>query len=316
MASNENCVIRMGGLGDLAILSSSLLALKQKEPHRNLVLGTRLENMELLAGADYLSRVIFFEDADKEEWFRIYDCRWGVEPPNIGPGRTSWENYTQRDRSDIFDDLLGIRNGHKRFSIPVDSVSLERVENILKEANPLQSHLIGLSPTSKSPVRCMPPEYVQPLAEQLVKEWGPVVLFGKTPGWCEHLREIKGRWIINLIDRLNIKEVVALVSLMEVVISPDTGIYHVAAALEKKTLVLFGNIHPKTRITYYPTVKALYPTNFYTPKELSGQLLPCNPFPCWDVPFACSGIEPGQFGAHCMRLLTPGRIMAALKELI
>src|SRR5208283_2055394 len=172
---NENCVIRMGGLGDLAILSSSLLALKQKEPYRNLVLGTRHENMELLAGADYLSRVIFFEDVEKEEWFRIYDCRWGVEPPNIGPGRTSWENYTQRDRSDIFDDLLGIRNGHKEFSIPLDYFAQAK----FRDRGIIPNHAIGIAPTSKSPVRCMPPEYVLPLAQKIVSLGRDVVLFGK-----------------------------------------------------------------------------------------------------------------------------------------
>jgi len=298
---NENCVIRMGGLGDLAILSSSLLALKQKEPHRNLVLATRLENMELLAGADYLSRVIFFEDAEKEEWFRVYDCRWGVEPPNIGPGRTSWENYTQRDRSDIFDDLLGIRNGHKKFSVPVDPVSLEKVGKI-------PSRVIGIAPTSKSPVRCMPPEYVQPLADLIVSKLGrDVVLFGKTEGWSQYLADLKGTRITNLIDRLSIKESVALISLLDITISPDTGIYHIAAALGRKALVLFGNIHPNTRTTYYPTVKALYPG-----KE--GEKI-CNPWPCWDVPHVCQ-LTPGTFGSKCMRLFTPERIVAALKELI
>jgi len=299
---NENCVIRMGGLGDLAILSSSLLALKQKEPHRNLVLGTRLENMELLAGADYLSRVIFFEDVEKEEWFRIYDCRWGVEPPNIGPGRTSWENYTQRDRSDIFDDLLGVRNGHKKFSIPVPLMAQVNLHG------KVPSRAIGIAPTSKSPVRCMPPEYVQPLADMIVKKLGrDVVLFGKTSGWCEHLADLKGPRITNFIDKLDIKESVALISLLDVVISPDTGIYHVAAALQRKALVIFGNIHPNTRTTYYPTVTSLYPG-----KE--GEKI-CNPWPCWDVPFVCQ-LEPGTWGSKCMRLFTPERIFEALKEML
>ncbi len=299
---NENCVIRMGGLGDLAILSSSLLAKKQKEPHRNLVLGTRLENMELLAGAGYLSRVIFFEDAEKEEWFRVYDCRWGVEPPNIGPGRTSWENYTQRDRSDIFDDLLGIRNGHKKFSIPVDHTAQNKVRKLIP------NRAIGFSPTSKAPIRSIPHDYVMPVAQQIVSELErPVVLFGKTEVWSKHLADLEGSMITNLIDRLTIKEAVALISLLEPIISPDTGIYHIAAALGRKALAIFGNIHPKTRTTYYPTVISLFPG-----KE--GEEV-CNPFPCWDVPHVCQVI-PGFSGSKCMRLITPERIVEALKGIM
>ncbi len=323
MASNENCVIRMGGLGDLANLSSSLLALAQKEPWRPLVLATLPHNVPLLQGVDYLDRVIPLDESRKhlpapevfpeEDWFRIYDCRWGVEPPNIGPGRTSWENYIGRDRSDIFDDLLGVRNGHKKFSLPVDQKSLGEVRTLLSK----KKRLIGLAPTSKSPVRCMPPEFIRPMANLIIEQYGAeVVLFGKTEDWSKGEAGIHGVGINNLIDILSVKEMVALISLLDVVISPDTGIYHVAAALEKKCLALFGNIHPNTRTTYYPTVKSLHPTNYYSMKELSGVLLPCNPFPCWDVPYSCSGLQPGQYGAHCIRLLTPERIVDALKELI
>jgi ADP-heptose:LPS heptosyltransferase len=313
MSFNENLVIRMGGLGDLVILSSSLHALKKREPWRPLVLATLAHNVDLLAGVDCLDRVITMEEWEQEQWFRVYDCRWGVEPPNIGPGRSTWEEYQTKDRSDIFDRILGVQS-EKQFSVSMDAVALKEMKGILRSSPPecRKGPLIGLAPTSRSPVRCMPPEYVHPLADLLLQTFGgQVVLFGKTESWNKMVAAIVGPGINNLIDLLSIQEMVALTSLMDVVISPDTAVYHIAAALGRSCLALFGNIHPNTRTTYYPTVKSLYPAFFGLEKELTC----ASNFPCWDVPNSCNGIKPGEFGAPCMRLLTPERIVSGLENM-
>jgi len=300
---NEICVIRMGGLGDLAILSSSLRALKAKVPWRPLVLATLSHNVDLLSGADYLDRVITVDDHDKEKWFKIFDCRWGVEPPTIGPGKLSWEDYIGRDRSDNFDRLLGVQNMMpKDFSVQVEPGAMATMSS--QFSHKAKGPFIGIAPTSRSPVRCMPPEYVSPLVEMIIQaRLGTPVLFGKTESWSESLASLDLPGTINFIDRLNLKKMVALISLLDMVISPDTGIYHVAAALHKPCLALFGNIEPHTRTTYYPTVRSLYP---------AGEL---HCIPCWDVPGACT-IVPGVFGSPCMHLLTPERIMEGMKEIM
>jgi ADP-heptose:LPS heptosyltransferase len=298
---HENLVIRMGGVGDLAILSSSLLALKEKEPWRPLVLATRKENMPLLEGAKFLDRIIYWEDWEKESWFRVYDLRFAVEPPNIGPGKNTWENYTERDRSDIFDELLGVRNGHKNFSIPVDEATMAKMSMVL---DGLPRPIIAVSPTSKSPIRAIPVDYVLPLLHLLLPN--SVVLFGTALYWSEPLAQIQGPGMINLMNKTSIKEGAAICALADLVISPDSGMYHVSAALGTKTLVLFGNIHPKTRITYYPTVRFLYP---------EGER---NCIPCYDVPERtkrCRPDNPGD-GSKCMRFLTPERIVAAARSLL
>ena len=318
MSFNETLVIRMGGLGDLTILSSSLLALKKKFPYRPLVLATLKMNIPLMAGAEYLDRVIDIEELEqsKEPFFKVYDCRWGSEPPNIGPGKTTWEKYIGMDRSDIYDEILGVQS-EKQFSIPVDSASLKEMKGLLRAPPGAKGSIIGIAPTSRSSLRCMPPEYVHPLADLILQTFGgQVVIFGKTEPWDKRVAGIQGVGINNLVDIISIQEMVATVSLVDLVISPDTSVYHIAAALGKKALALFGNIHPNTRTLYYPTVRSLYPGALYSAKEL-GNLLPCgDSFPCWDVPHACTNIEPGQIGAHCMRLLTPERIMVGLKGML
>ena len=297
-----NFVIRMGGVGDLVMLSSSLKALKEKEPLRPIVLATKPENIEVLSGAEYLDGLIPVGNMDwgQTKFYRRYDLRYAVEPPGIGPGKLSWADYTTRDRSDIFDELLGVKSS-KNFSLPIDQ---DIQASMRQRVAGLRYPLIGIAPTSKSPVRAIPPEYVKPLIERILKKYrGTVVLFGKTLGWSQHLAKIQGSHILNLIDALSLPEMIALCSLLDVVIAPDTGTTHVAGALGVKCLALFGNIDPKTRVTYYPSVKSLYPYG-----EMS-----C--IPCWDKHDPCE-IPRGQFGAACMRLLTPERIVNDLGDLL
>jgi ADP-heptose:LPS heptosyltransferase len=292
-----NLVVRMGGIGDLAILSSSLKALKEKEPRHPLVLATKPEHMEVLAGAEYLDGIIPVNIWGDAKVHRRYDLRYAVEPPGIGPGKLSWKDYTSRDRSDIFDDLLGVKS-KKEFSIHIDQDSLLQMEGLVADC---RRPIIGIAPTCRSPIRVMPPEHVVPLSRLLLAKYGgTVVLLGKTEPWNSHLAKIKMRRVLNLLDRINIPETVALCSLLDVLISPDTGTTHIAGALGIKCLALFGNIHPKTRISYYSSVKALFP---------EGEL-PC--IPCWDKPDFCPREE--KFGGPCMRLLTPERIVTALHE--
>jgi ADP-heptose:LPS heptosyltransferase len=114
-----------------------------------------------------------------------------------------------------------------------------------------------------------------------------------------------------LLNKLNqtphYSEVIAICSLSDLIISPDTGPVHIAGALKKKCIALFGNIKPDTRVRYYRTVKALYP---------EGEL---GCIPCHDVFGSCDlGADRDLSenpGTDCMRLLTPKRIVEAVKEL-
>jgi ADP-heptose:LPS heptosyltransferase len=115
------------------------------------------------------------------------------------------------------------------------------------------------------------------------------------------LTKIQGKHVVNWLDQTSEEELIAVCSMSDMVISPDTGVLHVAGALKKKAVGVFGNINPATRVSYYPTVKALYPVG----------KMPC--IPCHDVPGACDYDKPG---SPCMKLNTPEKIVRAAKELL
>lgn len=291
-------VIRDYALGDLVMLAPALQALKQKDPARPLVLVTRPELYGILAGAEYLDAQLPKDQYEHAKFHQTYDLCHAVET-ECG-GKLPVKDYLSKSRPDIFAQLLGVEGGAEKFPVPVDPVALSKMQTILGGC---KRPLIGVAPTCNSPVRTMPPEYVMPLVDKILGSYpGTVVLLGKTTGWSKVLAGYKKSRVINLINTLEVNELIAAISLLDAMISPDTGTMHIAGALGVKCLCLMGNNNPKHFADFYPTVKVLQPTA----KEL-----PC--VPCNDRSIPCTPLSKGQYGAECMRLMTPERVSEAFQ---
>lgn len=289
------CVVRMGGIGDLAALSSTLVKLKKKDPETSITLATLRNHIDLVQGMNGVDRVIDVDELKRYRFDKVLDLRYSVEPANIGPGSLTWKDYTCKDRSDNFDMLCGVNGKAKYFNLPVDKVFQADMKARLKK---YPKPWVGINPTCTSYFRAMPPDYIDPLIDMLP---GTVVLFGKTEIWNDELRHIIGDTVLNFLDNLTLPQMIALCSVLDVIITPDTGTLHIGAALKRKTLGLFGNIDPATRATYYKTVTTLFPKG----------ALKC--VPCWDIPGACECDKPG---AECMRLHTPEIIAKEVKAMV
>jgi ADP-heptose:LPS heptosyltransferase len=287
------CVIRMGGIGDLIILSSSLRELKRRSD-KPVILATLKSNVSFMESFGFLNRVISIEDVDRYRFDNVIDLRFATEPPQMGSiCRGKWEDYILKDRSDVFDELVGVYPAPKRFELP--SVKKE-IEN-MKEA--VKYPFILLNCSMVSAARSIIPKYVKPLCLKILKWGATVVLTGTSQPWNTFLKEISKTGVVNLIDKTTPPELIALCSLANFVVTPDTGTLHIAGALGKRTIGLFGAIQPRTRVSYYPNVRALYPQG----------VLPC--IPCHDL-HKCMGSP--EKGSKCMRLFTPDVIMVAIEQ--
>jgi len=175
-------------------------------------------------------------------------------------------------------------------------------------------NFLGIQATCTSNLRTIPPVFIPELVEKFTKiENLKVVLFGKLEYWHGrnskvNLKALKYRGVINLIDKLeDSSDLIALCSLMDYLISPDTVTIHIAGALKKPCIALFGNLPPFLRIKYYPTVEALYPEG-----EL--ECIPCYDFtnPCEHYKGLPTSWQP--VGGKCMYLLDPDRVFFAARE--
>lgn len=289
------CVVRMGGIGDLILMSSGLRALKQGMNGSRLTVATLKEHMALMAAMPFVDRCIAVDDLGKYKFDRMIDLRFAVEPPEFGSAcKGTWDSYTMEDRSDAFDKLLGVYPAPKRFDVPVDNKVTEKMAKSLPEK------FVLLAAAIAAPARSIPIQYIKRICSLVRRKLGmDVVLVGSSRKWNEELKALEGKNIINMIDKTNLQEMISLCQLSDLVVTPDTGTLHVAGALRKKTIGVFGNINPRTRISYYPTVKAIYP---HGEKKC---------IPCWDL-HPCN--PKAECGPACMRVSTPSRIMEVISE--
>lgn len=97
------------------------------------------------------------------------------------------------------------------------------------------------------------------------------------------------------VSELDIRETASYIKRCNIFVGPDSGLMHLAAAVETKSLVIFGAIPPETRIRYYPTHKSI-----------SLESLPC--LGCWYK--ACP------FDSKCMKDLKASAVFEKMKRMI
>ena len=313
-------VYRMGGIGDLIMLSPALKELKNSNPDGKLTLATKAEHIGVLKGLPYIDDVVDMRGVDPEivADSRIMDLRYKVECPEVG-GSLNTLLYKTVNRVDMFAQLLSVELKSRECNVFLNPEEIEKMKMEIGMCTPTTGDApvkwLGIQVTCTSNVRTIPPEYIPELILKFLQVKNlKVVLLGRLEWWkgrkvIVDFRAIEGENIINMMDRsTKVSELTALISLMDYIVSPDSASVHIAGALKKPCLALFGNMLPSLRIDQYPTVQVLYPEG----------RLEC--IPCWDFINPClyyNNIRTidQPIGGECMRLLNPDAIFEKSKEL-
>jgi ADP-heptose:LPS heptosyltransferase len=150
--------------------------------------------------------------------------------------------------------------------------------------------IIALQPKGSGFHRSLEPRVARDIARRAVAAGYHVAIFGDS---TDHWHYPAEPGIINLCGKLrDLRDVAALIQTADLLIGPDSGGYHLAAALSCPTpsLVPFTTIHPYLRVRDYPHAYPLWGPAAGTPT------LPCQP--CWDT-LPCAGTFP------CVREVNP-----------
>lgn len=111
--------------------------------------------------------------------------------------------------------------------------------------------------------RRIPRTVAQQLTRQLLDSAFQVILVGKE--YNEYLRscfsEIVGKNLINLIGKTTIDDLLLLVAHADAVLTVNTGVAHIACALQKPTLVLYAQTNPQHIPWSQDTDFILYPVD-------------------------------------------------------
>jgi len=119
-----------------------------------------------------------------------------------------------------------------------------------------QRPLIALCPGSiNSRAKRWPAERYAAFADRLIDELGAEVLLVGSPGELDVSQEV-GRLMrgqaLMLTGKTEMAEAVAVLSLVDLLVTNDTGPAHIASALGRPTLVIFGPTNPLTTRPFSP----------------------------------------------------------------
>lgn len=155
-----------------------------------------------------------------------------------------------------------ILNSEPVFALQVSEERRERARELLRGAGVHEEKpLVALCPGStNSRAKRWPADRYAALADKLIESAGADVLLIGAADELDVSLEVKSQMRqqpLMLTGRTSLDEVVAILSLASVLITNDTGPAHIAAALERPTLVIFGPTDPTTTRPYSKSAEVI-----------------------------------------------------------
>lgn len=139
------------------------------------------------------------------------------------------------DKNLLMAKAIGASVKKAEFPLYVNSAARDKMMGKLQNSN----EYVLIAPSARWPSKRWPPEY---FASLISKIHMPVVITGGISD-IAIVKEIKDESPGNIIDlcgRTDLKELVALIDGARVIVSNDSGPMHIAAALNKPVIALFG----------------------------------------------------------------------------
>jgi 3-deoxy-D-manno-octulosonic-acid transferase/heptosyltransferase-1 len=144
---------------------------------------------------------------------------------------------------------MGVQIGPTSFHFPVPPDLLKQAEALLRQKGFGSRPLVVLHPVAKWETKQWPAENFARLISALAQEKATVVITG-SPQDEGPVREIlhqaggESIKVLNLVGKTNLMELAGIFSLSDLVLSPDTGPMHLAAAVKAPLIALFGPTAP------------------------------------------------------------------------
>lgn len=275
------CIIRaLGGIGDVLMCTPALRQLRKTFPLAYITFAIDRHSTEtdiyyeLLKHCPFINKIIDARYVNRS----IYNAICDITSVCI---RYEQHNFLPMNRIDIFARAIGI---------PYLEDPCSWYETSLEEDLWAQKQTISARPkvflhtASMDPKRCWPPEKYIDLIH-LLKDKVSIYVMD-----FNHVVNIPD--CIHDVSSTNVRQMAALIKQMDLFIGPDSGPMHIAGALHKPSIVLFGSIPPEVRINHYPSHEAI---------KLN---LSCSP--CW--------YKSCPYNNKCMRDLDVSLVYKRIKE--
>ena len=317
-------VIRPGGIGDAVLLIPSLKVLKKQFPDTNIDILAEKRNAGILRGNKLVNSLYLYDELspsgllavlknrydaviDTEQWHKLTSVvsfitkapiRIGFNTNGRGRLYSTAVEYKQSDyESGSFLNLVSELTGKKhRFNTKASFLDVENLiqNKEFREYNKGFNSIVGIFPGATVKERRWGVQKFSELTENLLNNKIGVVILGGTNDIpdADRICRILGRKdYLNLTGKTKLDETTAIISQIDLLVSSDSGLMHIAYGTGTKTVSLFGvGIEEK----WAPRG----PGNFVINKKLACS--PCTKF----------GYTPGcPINVKCLNEITSGDVL-------
>jgi heptosyltransferase-2 len=136
----------------------------------------------------------------------------------------------------------------------------QRQRALAKFALQRAPHILALCPGAEyGPAKQWPARYFADVAKHWLNQGRPVWLFGseKDQAIAAEINQHTGQKCMDFSGRTTLAEAVDLMAQAEAVVSNDSGLMHVAAALDKPVIALYGSSDPRFTPPLHPHAQIL-----------------------------------------------------------
>lgn len=188
----------------------------------------------------------------------VGECRWGLLNDVRRLDKKVLTKTVQRFVALAYPDS----NSIPPCPAPVFTVNPEHQQHIIQQhgLNTSQKILALCAGAEYGAAKRWPAEYYAQVAKQKLQDGWRVCLFGsgKDKDIAEQINQLTEQQCIDFCGKTSISEAVELLALSDVVISNDSGLMHVASALNKKLIAIYGSSDPNFTPPLSDQAKILY----------------------------------------------------------
>ncbi|MBN2255457.1 MAG: glycosyltransferase family 9 protein, partial [Deltaproteobacteria bacterium] len=223
-----------------------------------------------------------------------------------------FQRSAERSMRDLYSDLLHITEDFNRNDPPFLTPHAKKVQKLRPLFDQLRDEtgkrILCVNWKSRFHHKCAPPELFHDIVTRLYDAYQPVVFKDEETSRImqEEIRALNAP-VINLSSLIyDYHDTIAALSLVDAVISVDTGIVHATGALGIPGVALFGPFPPETHVSDYTSILPV--RSSYMGKTCLG---PCceTHKGCADVNYSPEAVSP------CFEAIDPYDVVNALEKL-
>ncbi len=277
LSSASIAVVRTDRLGDMVLTLPLCKALKEEFPESNLTLIARSYVAPLIDNCPFVDNVLFIDHFDhgiseifgrnkfdaaffpRPRFNEIFSAYISRIPIRIGSAYRLYSILFNKRIKDhrkhgLFHEaeynvrMLSVLINKELKTVLVKPIinqaSLDKCYSVLEEKKLTSKKFVILHPGSGGSTRVWPAEYFAKLAEFIIShtDYNVVVTgIASEAEICNAVAQMHGN-IVNLCEKFDLSEMIALISQSSLLIANSTGVLHVAAALGVPSIGLFPDI--------------------------------------------------------------------------